>query len=120
MRRALGAALACFLLVYAAGFILGIVRVLAVAPRAGELAAVLIEAPFMLAASWLAAGWSIRRFGVPRAAGPRAVMGGAGFLLLMAAEFALAGLLFARPPRWPPAGPRRRARSASRRRSRSR
>ena len=89
------AALAYFALVFAAGFMLGTVRVLVVAPRWGELPAVLVESPLMLLASWLACGWSVRRFGVR---GRRAglAMGAAAFGLLMAAEFALSWLAFGR------------------------
>jgi hypothetical protein len=54
------AVVAYFGIVYALGFALGTVRVLAVAPRIGELPAVLLEAPIMLAASWVTCRWALK------------------------------------------------------------
>ena len=59
--RLLKAAAFYFALVFGAGFVLGMVRVLGVAPRLGTRAAELIEAPLMLAATVLAARWTVRR-----------------------------------------------------------
>ena len=86
-----------FLIVFAAGFGLGTIRVAWVAPRLGATAAVLLEAPFMLAASWAACGWCVRRFRMPPAIPARMVMGTVAFTLLMAAELGLSLLLFGRP-----------------------
>lgn len=80
---------AYFAPVFAAGFALGALRVLVLAPALGETAAVLVELPVMLALSWRAAGWAAARCGAPGRVGPRLVMGGVAFVLLMAAEFAL-------------------------------
>jgi hypothetical protein len=91
------AAAVYFALVFAAGFALGTVRVLAVAPCFGELAAVLCETPVMLGVSWLACGAAIRAFGV-RGRGAGLAMGAAAFALLMAAEAALAVAGFGRSP----------------------
>src|SRR5262249_20626666 len=77
------------------GFALGTIRVLMIAPRLGELPAVLLEAPVMLILSWLACGASIRAFGV-RGRGPGLVMGAAAFGLLMCAGFARSLLAFDR------------------------
>ena len=98
MRRSLaGAALLYFALVFAAGFVLGAIRTLVVAPRWGELPATLLEAPVMLVVSWRACGASIRRFGVRgRRAGLS--MGAMAFCLLMAAELALSLFAFRRSP----------------------
>jgi hypothetical protein len=49
------AALRYFGLIFALGFLLGTVRTLLLAPATGATAAVLIELPVMLGASWLAA-----------------------------------------------------------------
>lgn len=92
------AALAYFAIAFAAGFALGTVRVLAVAPLFGELGAVALELPVMLAVSWLAAGWCVRRFTVPARAGPRLVMGGLAFALLMLAELGVSVFAFGRSP----------------------
>ncbi len=84
---------AYFLIVFAAGFALGTLRVLAIAPHLGELVAVALELPAMLAASWFAAGWVARRFAVPARLPPRLAMGAIAFAVLMLAEFALAAAL---------------------------
>ena len=96
MRSALKAGLIYFALVFAAGFVLGTGRVLLLAPAAGEIAAVLIELPIMLAISWFACGWVIRRHSDPRLLGARAITGAAAFVLLMLAELALAIFVFGR------------------------
>lgn len=92
MKKALIAGAMYFAVAFGAGFALGTIRTLALEPTYGEFAAVLIELPFILAASWVACGWALRRFLVSNAASARAVMGGAAFSLLIAAEFALAAL----------------------------
>jgi hypothetical protein len=89
MRRAIQAGAAYFGAVFLVGFALGTVRVLALVPRIGELRAVLLELPVILAASWALCGWAQRRFGVPPVARDRLAMGGVAFGLLMIAEAAL-------------------------------
>uniref|UniRef100_UPI001969E8F8 hypothetical protein n=1 Tax=Sandarakinorhabdus rubra TaxID=2672568 RepID=UPI001969E8F8 len=73
--------------VFAVGFALGTIRTLWLAPAIGELAAVAVELPVMLAASW----WWCRRLLArrPLDTAGRAVMGGTAFLWLMAAELGL-------------------------------
>ena len=51
--------------VFAAAFILGTLRVLVLAPRLGELAAVTLEVPVVLGLSWIVAGWVLRRWPLP-------------------------------------------------------
>ncbi|QUD86091.1 hypothetical protein [Phenylobacterium montanum] len=96
-RRILGGACAYFAVVFAAGFLLGTIRTLLVAPVFGELAAVLVEAPIMLILSWRACGWTLRAWDVE---GRRAglAMGAVAFVLLMAAELVLSVLVFGRSP----------------------
>ena len=80
---------------FAFAFALGVLRVLLIAPRIGELAAVAIEVPVMLAIAWPICARLVRSF----ALGPgsaRAAMGASAFVLLMALEWALALLLFKR------------------------
>ncbi len=88
------AALAYFAAVFVAGFVLGTLRVLLLAPVLGEVAAVLAELPVMLAVSFLAARWAVGRFAVPARFLPRLAMGETAFLLLIAAEVALGCLVF--------------------------
>lgn len=91
--RALQAGILYFLTVFAIGFILGTLRVLVVIPRIGEVAAVLLEVPVMLALAWPICGVLLRRCGVSAGAA-RVVMGGVAFSVLMMAEWGLAVLLF--------------------------
>uniref|UniRef100_UPI003B528317 hypothetical protein n=1 Tax=Roseovarius indicus TaxID=540747 RepID=UPI003B528317 len=63
-------------------------------PRIGELAAVLLELPVMLGLSWALAGVLVARFAVPATGLARAVMGGVGFALFLAAEMLLAVTVF--------------------------
>jgi hypothetical protein len=85
-------------IIFTIGFVLGSVRVLLVAPRLGELWAVLLELPLMLLACWGVSGWLTRRLLGTASAGAALVMGGVAFAGLMVAEFALAGLAFDRSP----------------------
>ena len=83
------AGLAYFAIVFAAGFVLGTVRTLLLAPALGDLAAVLVEIPVMLLVAWAACRWLVGRFAVGPRSVDRLVMGGVGFGLLMAAELLL-------------------------------
>jgi hypothetical protein len=60
MARILRAGALYFGMVFAVGFALGLVRVLWMVPQFGVRAAELIEAPFMLTATFLAARWTVR------------------------------------------------------------
>jgi hypothetical protein len=85
-RGALAPGLAYFALVFAAGWVLGPLRVLWLAPQVGPTAAVLLEAPVMVAVMILAARFTVRRFAVPRAPGSRLGMGGVALASLLVAE----------------------------------
>ena len=91
---AIGAGLAYFAVVFAAGFVLGTIRTLVLVPRIGVVPAVVAELPLMLAIAFLACRWLVSRLAVSSAPGPRLVMGVVAFTLLMAAELGLAVLLF--------------------------
>lgn len=95
--RILLAAAAYWAAVFLAGFVLGTLRVLFVAPRLGETPAVLVEMPLMLAASWVAARRIVRRAGNTRMADAIAI-GALAFALLLASELVLAATLFGRTP----------------------
>src|SRR5947209_784739 len=85
------------LIVFLIGFMLGTIRVLLIVPYLGETAAVSLETPLMLAASWFVCRWCVDRLDVPRRIGPRSLMGVVAFVVLMTAEFALGRLAFGRP-----------------------
>jgi len=94
MGRALRSGVAYFLAVFAAGFALGVLRTLYVAPHVGVLAAVAIELPVILAVAWWVSARLQRRSSpTPRDAG---LMGGTAFVLLMLAEASLSIALFGR------------------------
>jgi len=79
---------AYFGLVFGVGFLLGIVRVLAVEPRLGERRAELVEAPLMLVAIILSARFVVRRFPAAGRA-EYVVSGGVALLLLVLVEFSV-------------------------------
>ena len=91
------AALVYWAMVFALGFALGTVRVLWVIPLVGLVPATLIELPLILGGSWLAAGWLVRRFGIV-SNGEALAVGALAFVILMAAECALAGVLAGQSP----------------------
>jgi hypothetical protein len=93
MRSAILAGLCYFAIVFAAGFVLGAIRILYVIPRIGETGAVLLELPLMLIISWSVCGIVVRRFSLPHGM-RRAVMAGTAFILLLLAEAALAQFAF--------------------------
>jgi hypothetical protein len=87
-----------FILVFAAGFALGVLRVGWAVERLGERTAELIEAPMMLLVVFLAARWVVARFRLPAAVAPRLGVGVFALALLLACELtvvlALRGLTF--------------------------
>jgi hypothetical protein len=93
MFRATKAGALYAILVFLIGFILGTIRVLLVAPHVGETIAVIIEAPIILAASWLLCGWCVDRLDVTATVPTRSLMGLVAFLVLMLAEVGLGAVL---------------------------
>lgn len=75
-------------MVFGAGFVLGTVRVLAIAPRIGARAAELLELPAMLGVCFLASGWVNRRLAGDVPARPRLGIGALALALLLTAEVA--------------------------------
>lgn len=96
LRRASLAGLIYFVAVFALGFALGAVRVLALEPALGSLWPVLIELPIMLAASWWICGRVIQRLLPGAGQGARLIMGASAFALLMSAELSLSVAVFGR------------------------
>jgi hypothetical protein len=76
-------------IVFAMGFVIGTLRVLFFVPAAGELAAVVLEIPIMLALAWFVASRIFPGRGLSREQGVET--GLASFLLLQLAESLLAG-----------------------------
>jgi hypothetical protein len=97
MKRAMIAATVYFLMLFALGFALGTIRVLAVAPRFGELAATLTEVPLMLTVAYFACRWAIARWHVPRDPAARWAMVLWFLILLFLFETLLGAMLFGRP-----------------------
>jgi hypothetical protein len=96
LRAAVEAGACYFAAVYAAGFVLGAIRVTIIAPRIGGTLAVLLEVPVILVISW-AVAWRMTRWrGVPADLAPRLLMGLIAFVLLMIAELAVSMLVFHR------------------------
>ena len=85
--RTLKAGALYFALVFGAGFVLGIPRVLWLVPRLGARAAELIESPIMLVVIIFAARWVVRRFALPPTLAARMGPGFMALGLMLAAEF---------------------------------
>jgi hypothetical protein len=89
-RRVFTAGLLYCAVVFAAGLVLGMIRTLWVAPLSGELVAVWLEAPIMLAISWSASAWVAERLEVSESFLDRLLMGGVALAVLVCAEAVLA------------------------------
>jgi hypothetical protein len=83
-------ALLYFLSVYAAGFLFGTIRVLAVEPRLGPIAAVLCEAPFLMLVMIAASRWAPRAAGLPLKGG-QLLLTGFGALIIQQITDAVVG-----------------------------
>ena len=94
----LAASLAYFACVFAAGFLLGTLRVLVLERLTGPVPATLVEVPVMLVLSWLAAGFVLHRFAPGSPAGPRLAIGLLALAFLLLAEVAVSILAFGRTP----------------------
>jgi hypothetical protein len=78
-----------FALAFGVGFLLGPIRMFVLTPRIGAVAAVLVEAPFILTASYFIARWVLGRFTMGPSATQRLSIGVMAFVMLMSAEFLL-------------------------------
>lgn len=97
MAPAVRAGLLYFAVVFMAGFALGTLRVLVLAPALGDFASVLAELPVILAIAWVACRRIVARLGVPATVRARAAMGGVAFAMLIGAEALLGAAVFGRP-----------------------
>lgn len=80
------AAISYFVIVFVAGFILGTIRTLIVVPQTGELVAVAMELPIMIAVSWWACGVVVHRLKPASELPSRLAMGLIALALLLVAE----------------------------------
>ncbi len=87
MKETLKAGVLYFVLVFAAGFMLGAIRTLWVVPRLGVRTAELIEAPIMFGVSILAARWVVRHAGIPPLRSRRLALGCIALGLMLLVEF---------------------------------
>jgi hypothetical protein len=85
--RAVEAGMLYFALTFAAGFVLGAIRVTWMVPRIGTRMAELAKIPLMLLVTILAARWVVRRLALPAAPAMRIGVGCIALGLLLAAEF---------------------------------
>ncbi len=90
-------ALAYWAIVFAIGFVLGAGRVTLLAPRIGATAAVLVELPVMLTATWFAARRIVQGMAI-RLLPEAAALGLLAFGLTLASELALGVLGFGMTP----------------------
>jgi hypothetical protein len=86
-----------WVIVFAFAFVLGALRVQVIAPRLGQVPAVLLETPVLLIASWLASRWTLSRLSVGPSAADRMAVGAVAFGLLMCAELGFSVFVFGRP-----------------------
>lgn len=96
MLAAIKAGTGYFAIVFAAGFLLGTLRVFALAPNIGEASAVLVEIPVILSIAWFASRWLITRSRHLDGIMQRLVMGAFAFCLLMFGEVGVSTLGFGR------------------------
>ena len=94
MMRVLLAGTAYLVAVFAAGFVLGVLRTLVLVPLLGALWAVLFELPLILTVAWIVCARILRRW--PLSPSPAAGMGAVSFSLLMLLEACLSNLLAGR------------------------
>jgi hypothetical protein len=78
-----------FALVFGAGFVLGLIRILWLVPRFGTRTAELMETPIMLAVIIFAARWIVRGLAMPPTPSKRLGVGFVALGLLLVAEFTL-------------------------------
>ena len=88
--RIIQAGLAYFVLVFGAGFMLGVIRVPFLVPRLGERIAELIEMPFMFVIVLFSARFIVRRFALPATTSARLSVGLLALGLALVAEILLA------------------------------
>jgi hypothetical protein len=89
MLRVLWAGSLYFAAVFSLGFVFGVIRILLLVPRLGEVWSVLIELPVILSLAWIVCDRLTTQLTIPPCWQPRLSMGAIAFVLLMIAEAAL-------------------------------
>jgi hypothetical protein len=87
VKETLKAGVLYFIVVFAAGLVLGTIRTLWVVPRLGVRTAELMEAPIMLGVSILAARWVVRHAVIPPLRSRRLAVGCIALGLMLLVEF---------------------------------
>ena len=98
LSQAVKAGILYFIGAFALGFLFGGVRLMLLTPTLGELVAVVIEVPVMLGFCWIICGRAIARLEVPPRNSDRITMGFTALAFLLAAELALATVMFGDSP----------------------
>jgi hypothetical protein len=75
-----------FAVVFACGFAFGAIREMFVTPALGALAATLVEAPLMMAASYVTARWVVSTLANDPGLGGRLIIGASAFAFLLVTE----------------------------------
>ena len=87
MKETLKGGVLYFVLVFAAGFVLGTIRTLWVVPRLGVRTAELMEAPIMFGISIIAVRWVVRHVGISPVWSRRLAVGSIALGLMLLIEF---------------------------------
>ena len=78
-----------FMLVFGAGFVLGPMRILWLAPKVGARTAELLECPVMILVTFVAARWIVVRFRASKSCAVRLGIGAFALALLIGAEISV-------------------------------
>lgn len=89
IQKILRAGVLYFVLVFAAGFLLGTIRTLWIVPAFGTRSAELMEAPIMFAITFLASRWVVRHLALRPSFPGRLAVGLVALGLLLLAEFSV-------------------------------
>lgn len=84
--------------IFAAGFVLGVIRTLWLVPRLPEWQAVLIEGPFILTLTWFILRFFIRRSTIPAVVPKRLAFGAIALLTLWLCEWVMTVTLMGETP----------------------
>jgi hypothetical protein len=98
MKTAIKAGTFYFVLIFAAAFVLGSIRIRLIVPYGGTWAGLAFELPAILTLAWLACRWLVRGFRVPATVPARLAMGGWALALLLAVQTSVAAIGLGQSP----------------------